>query len=168
MLESQEGERFRFSLATLGPAERRKPPESDQPCLVFIPLQPILAQMLLPFPEVTLRLVLALEAEDGIVGAAYDGDLATRRLPPLIPPLPLDRHIQRIQRHMLPASRPEPIREPPKILFVYRVEDRDHGLLDDLILQCRDPQWPLLAIGFRYPASLGWLRLIRAAVHPAV
>src|SRR5216683_1446044 len=87
MLESQEGERLRFSLSTLGPIEPRKPPEPDQPCLFFIQLQPILAQMLLQFPKVALCLVLALEAEDGIVGVAHDGDLAMRRLPPLIRPL---------------------------------------------------------------------------------
>jgi hypothetical protein len=53
--------------------------------------------------------------------------------------LPLDRHIQRIQRHMLPTPRSEPVTEPPKILFLYRVEDPNHGLLDDLILQRRNP-----------------------------
>src|ERR1035438_3355439 len=58
MLESQEGERLRFSLSTLGPIECREPPESDQPCLLFVQLQPILAQMLLQFPEVALCLVL--------------------------------------------------------------------------------------------------------------
>src|ERR1700720_4078252 len=235
MLESQEGERLRFPLSTLRPVERREPPKSDQPCLFFIQLQPILAQMLLQFPEIALCLVLALEAENGVVGVAYDGDVASRRLPPLICPLiehivqvhvgeqrrnhralgrtcfclppdavlhhprlqpfldqaqdseigdsildeldqlfvryviekalyvqienpvhslPLDRHIQRIQRHMLPAPRSEPVGEPPKILFVYLVEDRHHSLLDDLVLQRRDSQWPLLAIAFRYPASL--------------
>ena len=87
MLESQEGERLRFSLSTLGPVERCEPPESDQPCLVFIQLQPILPQMLLQFSEVALCLVLVLEAEDGIVGVAHDGDLAPRRLPPPISPL---------------------------------------------------------------------------------
>jgi len=87
MLESQEGERLRFSLSTLGPVECREPPESDQPCLVFIQLQPILQQMLLQFPEIAFYLVLVLEAEDGIVGVAYDGDLTPRRLPPLIGPL---------------------------------------------------------------------------------
>lgn len=34
--------------------ECREPPESDQPCLVLIQLQPILAQMLLQFPELAL------------------------------------------------------------------------------------------------------------------
>ena len=68
--------------------------------------------------------------------------------------LPLDRHIQRVQRHMLAASRSKPIREPPKVLFVYRVEDRYHGLLDNLILQRRNSQWPLFAIVFRDPLSL--------------
>jgi hypothetical protein len=55
---------------------------------------------------------------------------------------------------MLTAPRSEPVGEPPKILFVYLVEDCHHDLLDNLILRGRDSQWPLLAIAFRYPASL--------------
>src|ERR1700687_3014953 len=39
---------------------------------------------------------------------------------------------------MLPTSRSKPVGEPPKILFVYLVEDRYHGLLNDLVLQGRD------------------------------
>src|ERR1051325_8727654 len=50
VLESQEGERFRFSLSTLRPIQPREPSEPDQPCLVFVQFQPILAQMLLQFP----------------------------------------------------------------------------------------------------------------------
>ena len=59
--------------------ECREPPEPDQPCLVFIQLQPILAQMLLQVPQVALCLVLALEAEDGIVGV--DGHRSLGRHP---------------------------------------------------------------------------------------
>jgi hypothetical protein len=40
---------------------------------------------------------------------------------------------------VLAASWPETIGEPPKVLFVNLVEDRDHSMLDDLILQRRDP-----------------------------
>ena len=47
MLEAQEGERFRFALATLGPVGRCKAPESDQLGLVFIQFQLILSQTLL-------------------------------------------------------------------------------------------------------------------------
>jgi hypothetical protein len=85
-LESQKGERLRFSLSTLGPIQPREPPEPDQPRLVFIQLQPLLAQVLLQFPEVAFCLVLVLEAEDGIVGVAHEGNRATRRLPPRIRP----------------------------------------------------------------------------------
>src|SRR5436853_6673738 len=71
----------------------------------------------------------------------------------LVHPLPLDRYIQRVQRHMLAPSRPKSVRESPKVLFVDTVEDRHHCLLDDLILQRRDAQWPLLPIGLRYGHS---------------
>ena len=53
--------------------------------------------------------------------------------------LPRDPDVQRIQRLMLAASWPEALRETPKVLLVYLIEDRDHGLLNDFVLQCRDP-----------------------------
>jgi hypothetical protein len=40
---------------------------------------------------------------------------------------------------MLAASRPKPIGETEKVLFVNLVEDGDRGLLDDFVFQCRDP-----------------------------
>src|ERR1700733_7872339 len=82
--------------------------------------------------------------------------------------LPRDPDVQRIQRLMLAAPWPKTIRETPKILFINLIEDRDHGLLDNFVLQCRDPKWPLPAIRFRnvYPSRR--LRSISAAVHPAV
>jgi len=55
---------------------------------------------------------------------------------------------------MLAASRPKPIGEPPKVLFIYLVEDADHRLLNYFVLQDRDPQRPLLAVGLSYPVSL--------------
>jgi hypothetical protein len=54
--------------------------------------------------------------------------------------LPCDCDVQRIQRLMLASSWSETIRIAPKILLVYLIEDRDHGLLNDLVLQCRDDQ----------------------------
>src|SRR5438105_11521675 len=82
--------------------------------------------------------------------------------------LPRDRDVQRIQRLMLATSWPEAVGETPKVLFINLVEDCDHSMLDDLVLQRCDPQWPLPAIGFRNIHPPGWLRSISAAVNPAV
>ena len=53
--------------------------------------------------------------------------------------LPRDRDVQRIQCLMLTAPWPEAIRETPKILLINLIEDCDHGLLDNLVLQRRNP-----------------------------
>ncbi len=76
--------------------------------------------------------------------------------------------IQRIQRIMLAAPRPEPIGEAQKVLFPYLVENRPHRVLDDLVLQRRDPQWSLPPIGFRDPDSPRRLRSIRPAMDSTV
>jgi hypothetical protein len=49
-------------------------------------------------------------------------------------PLPLDAHRQRVQRLMRAATRTEPVRKAPEVDLVNLVEDRHHGLLDDLVL----------------------------------
>src|ERR1035437_9984169 len=69
---------------------------------------------------------------------------------------------------MLAAPWPEAIREPPKVLLIDLIEDCDHGLLNDFVLQCRNPQRALPPIGLRYIDSSRWLRSISAAVNPAV
>jgi hypothetical protein len=51
--------------------------------------------MLLQFPEVAHRLVLVLEAEDGIIGVTHHGNVAPRRLPPLV--CPLIEHIMQVR-----------------------------------------------------------------------
>ena len=48
------------------------------------------------------------------------------------------------------ASWPEAIGKTPKVLFIDLIEDRDHGMLDDLILQRRDAQRALPPVGLRY------------------
>src|SRR5215831_5328596 len=83
-------------------------------------------------------------------------------------PLPHNRDVQRIQRWMLAAPWPEAIRETQKILLVNLIEDCDHGLLDNFVLQRRDPQRPLSTVQFRDIHSSRWLRSISAAVNPAV
>jgi hypothetical protein len=53
--------------------------------------------------------------------------------------LPQERKRQCIQRLVLAAAWSKPIRESPKILLINLVEDGDHGLLNDLVFQRRDP-----------------------------
>src|SRR6516162_1258172 len=74
-----------------------------------------------------------------------------------------ERVRQRIQRLMLAASRAKPIREVEKILFVYLVEDGDHGVLDELIFQGRDPYWMFQSICFIDVYPFRGQRSIRAA-----
>jgi hypothetical protein len=54
-----------------------------------------------------------------------------------------------IQRIVLAALGPEPIREPQKIFLVNRVAHFHYGPLDDFILQRRNPERTLLSIRFR-------------------
>ncbi len=51
-----------------------------------------------------------------------------------------DRHRERVQRVVLAASRSEAVAEPEEVLLVDLVRHRAHGLLDDSVLQRRDPQ----------------------------
>src|SRR5215467_9998020 len=82
--------------------------------------------------------------------------------------LPRDRDVQRIQCLMLTAPWPEAIRETPKILLINLIEDCDDGLMDNLVLQRRNPERPLSTIRFRDIHSSRWLRSVSAAVNPAV
>ena len=82
--------------------------------------------------------------------------------------LPQDAHVQRVQRLMRAASRPEAIRKAPKVHLVYFVEDGDDRLLNDLIFQRGDPQRTLPPVGFRNVHSPRRLGTVRPAVHPAV
>ena len=82
--------------------------------------------------------------------------------------LPRGRDVQRIQRLMLTASWSKTILEPPKIFLVNLIQDCDHGLLNNLVLQRRDPERPLPTIRFRNVHPSRWLRSISAAVNPAV
>ena len=68
--------------------------------------------------------------------------------------LPRDRDVQRIQRLVLATSWPEAIRETPKVLFVDLIEDRSHGMLDDLPA----PQLPMAVAGHRSSEyTLSWM-----------
>ena len=62
--------------------------------------------------------------------------------------LALQRDRQRIQRIMLAASRPKPVRESQKVLFIDRIQNGNDCLLYDLLLQRGNAQRALPAIGF--------------------
>src|SRR5260370_32936636 len=72
-------------------------------------------------------------------------------------PLPLDAHRQRVKRLMRAATGTEPIRKAPEVDLVNLVEDRHHGLLDDLVLQRRDAQRALPSVSLRDKRSSWWL-----------
>jgi len=82
--------------------------------------------------------------------------------------LPRQRVRKRVQRLMLAASRSKAIRETQKVLLIDRIEDGDYGLLDDLILQRRDPQRALVPVAFRDVRPSRGPSSIRPAVDPAV
>lgn len=75
-----------------------------------------------------------------------------------------DPHPQRVQCICLAAPRPESVAEAQKVLLPDLVENRSHRVLDDFVLQRRDPQWSLPPIGFWYPDSARRLRMIRPAM----
>ena len=76
--------------------------------------------------------------------------------------------MDRIQRIMLAAPRPEPVRKIQKVLFPDLVENLHHRRLYDFVFQRCDSQWPLLTISFRYPDSSRRFRLIGPAMDPYV
>ena len=69
---------------------------------------------------------------------------------------------------MLATPRAKPVRESQKVFLENLVEDGDHGLLDDLVFQGRDPQWTLPSIFFLYVHSSRGQRPIRSAMNPSV
>src|SRR5215472_11632273 len=79
-----------------------------------------------------------------------------------------ERIRQRIQRIMLATPRAETIRESEKVFLVNLIEDSNHGLLDDLVFQCRNSQRTLPPVCFLYVHSSGWLRSVRSSMYPAV
>jgi len=81
---------------------------------------------------------------------------------------PLDPRVQRIQRLVRAASGTEPIREASKVHLIYLIENGDHSLLNDLVLQRCDAQRALPPVGFRYVDSPRGLCPVPSPVYPAV
>ena len=76
--------------------------------------------------------------------------------------------VQGIQRIVLAAPGPEPVREPEEVLLVDRVQHRDRRPLDDLVLQGGDRQRALPAIRLRDVPPPGRLRPVRSPMDPIV
>jgi hypothetical protein len=85
--ESQKGECLRFPFPAFLPVQPGKTPEPDQPSLVFVQFQSILAQLFPYICEELLRFVFMLKSNDGIIRVADDDNVALRLLPPLVCPL---------------------------------------------------------------------------------
>src|ERR1017187_24638 len=66
---------------------------------------------------------------------------------------------------MRTPSWPKPIRKASKVHLVNLIEDRDHRLLDDLVLQRRDAQRTLPPVGLRYIHSPRRLCPVRSPVY---
>jgi hypothetical protein len=69
---------------------------------------------------------------------------------------------------MLAACRAKTIREAEEVLLIDMVEDGDHCVLDELVLQCGDPERTFPSVAFLDVDPSRWKHPIRTAMHPAV
>jgi len=69
---------------------------------------------------------------------------------------------------MLVPAWTEPVGEAQEVFFVDMVKDRHHGLLDNLVLQCRDAQRPEFAIRLGNVGPPGWLRPVGPSMDLSV
>src|ERR1700719_345625 len=80
----------------------------------------------------------------------------------------LQPRIQRVKRLMRVSPWPEPIRKAFEVCLVNLVEDSHHGLLNNLVLQCRDAQRSLSPVSLRNVHSSRGLCPVRATVNATV
>src|SRR5712692_11210716 len=74
--------------------------------------------------------------------------------------------VQRIQRLMLAAPRPEPVRKAEKIGFVDSIQHLDRRTLDNLVFQRRHSERSLPPVGLRDKHPTHRLRSIRSSLQP--
>src|SRR5580700_8664668 len=74
--------------------------------------------------------------------------------------------VESIQRLMLAASWPEPVREAQKVRFVDGVQHLDRGTLDDLVFQRRYSERSLPPVGLRYIHPTHRLRSVASSLQP--
>src|SRR6202162_4736516 len=79
--------------------------------------------------------------------------------------LPVNPGVESVQRIVLTAPRSESIREAKKILLVDGLQNIHDCLLDDLVLQTKNAEWPLGAVRLRDVCPSGRGRPIAAPVY---
>src|SRR6266699_1477163 len=82
--------------------------------------------------------------------------------------LAIDPGVESIQRIVLAATRSESIREAEKILLVDGLQNGHDGLLNDLVLQAQNAEWPLGTVRLRDIRPSGRAGSIAAPVHSVV
>src|SRR6202049_2603580 len=82
--------------------------------------------------------------------------------------LPVNPGVESIQRIVLAASRSESVREAEEILLVDGLQNVHDGLLDDLVFQAQNAEWPLGAVRLRDVCPSGRARPIAAPMHSIV
>ena len=74
--------------------------------------------------------------------------------------------VERIQRLMLAAPRPEPVRKSEKVRFVDGVQHLDRRALDDFVFQRRDSERSLPPVGLGDVHPTHRLRPVRSSLQP--
>ena len=74
--------------------------------------------------------------------------------------------VERIQRVMLAAPRPEPVREPEKVRLVDGVQHLDRRALDDLVFQRGNAERSLPPVRLRDVHPTHRLRSVRSSLQP--
>lgn len=75
-----------------------------------------------------------------------------------------DADHQRVQRIVLAAPWPEPVREPEEVLLVDRAQHRGRRPLDDLVFERGDREWTPAAVLLRNVAPTGRQGAVRSGV----
>src|ERR1700674_3062690 len=81
---------------------------------------------------------------------------------------PVNPGVESVQRIVLAAPRTESIGEAKEILLVDGLQNVHDRLLDDLVLQTENAEWPLGAVRLRDVCPSGGARPIAAPMHSIV
>src|SRR6266571_2251280 len=82
--------------------------------------------------------------------------------------LPVNSGVECVQRIVLAAPRSEPIGKAKEVLLVDGFQNVHDCLLDDLVLQAQNAQWPLGAVRLRDVYPSGQSGSVTAAMHSLV
>jgi len=104
------------------------------------------------------------EADDPAVAHGIEEALDIRVEHP-VHLLSQDADVERVQRIVLAAPRPEPIGEADEVPLVDRLQHHHDRLLDDLVLQAPDAQRPLRAVRLRDVCPPGGTGTVAALVY---